>query len=203
MALSDIDRSLLQRCLMRETKAWEDFVDRFLGLVLHVVRHTSQSRNVPLNQADCEDVVAEVFLTIIKNDFAVLRRFRGTSSLATYLTVVARRVAVRELLKRTKQQPPVSQTVSRASSSTNHADQKALAAVSDPAHPPEERIQNREEVEDLMSQLDDKEVQIVRLFHLEGKTYQEISEALGVPVNSIGPTLSRAREKMRTRAASS
>ena len=33
MALSDIDRKLLQRCLAREPRAWEDFVDRFLGLM--------------------------------------------------------------------------------------------------------------------------------------------------------------------------
>ena len=42
----------------------------------------------------------EVFLTALKNDFAVLRNFRGKSSLATYLTVVARRVVVKELFAR-------------------------------------------------------------------------------------------------------
>jgi RNA polymerase sigma-70 factor (ECF subfamily) len=35
------------------------------------------------------------------------------------------------------------------------------------------------------------------MYHLEGKSYQEISAAIGMPENSIGPILSRAREKMR------
>ena len=35
------------------------------------------------------------------------------------------------------------------------------------------------------------------MFHLEGKSYQEISSAVGMPENSIGPILSRARDKLR------
>ena len=43
-------------------------------------------------------MAAEVFVAIVEHDYAVLRRFRGASSLATYLTVVSRRIVVRELL---------------------------------------------------------------------------------------------------------
>ena len=94
MALSEIDRNLLQRCLARKPRAWEDFVDRFMGLVVHVVNHSAQSRSLRLSREDREDLVAQVFLAIVKDDLAVLRHFRGESSLATYLTVVARRVVV-------------------------------------------------------------------------------------------------------------
>ena len=100
MGLSDIDRKLLQRCLDRKPGAWEDFVDRYLGLVVHVIHHTAQSRSIVPTPADVDDLAGEVFLAIIADDFATLRHFRGESSLATYLTVVARRVVVRELLKR-------------------------------------------------------------------------------------------------------
>ena len=41
------------------------------------------------------------------------------------------------------------------------------------------------------------EAMVVKLFHLEGRSYREISSGLGIPENSIGPTLSRAREKLR------
>ena len=57
-----------------------------------MIRHTAQARSVRLAPEDRDDLCAEVFLAIIKNDFAVLRNFRGQSSLATYLTVVARRI---------------------------------------------------------------------------------------------------------------
>ncbi len=85
MALSDIDRNLLDRCLHRKPRGWEDFVDRFMGLVVHVINHTAQCRSTNLSAADREDLAADVFLAIVDNDMAVLRHFRGKSSLATYL----------------------------------------------------------------------------------------------------------------------
>lgn len=187
MALSEIDRNLLQRCLARKPRAWEDFVDRFLGLVIHVITHTSQSRSIRLSAQDVEDLGAEIFLAIVNEDFAVLRRFRGESSLATYLTVVARRIVVRELLKR-----KTAATLSNAA---------VIEASSDSALRPEERISNQEEVERLLRGLHGDEADVVRMYHLEGKSYQEISSKVGMPENSVGPTLSRARAKMRRAGA--
>jgi RNA polymerase sigma-70 factor, ECF subfamily len=43
------------------------------------------------------------------------------------------------------------------------------------------------------------EARIVRQYHIEGRTYREISAGLGVPENSIGPTLTRARARLRSR----
>jgi RNA polymerase sigma-70 factor (ECF subfamily) len=62
---------------------------------------------------------------------------------------------------------------------------------------PSEPVQTRDEVERLLAELEGTEAEIVRLYHLEGKSYQEISSKVGMPENSIGPTLSRARQKMR------
>ena len=64
MALSDIDRQLLQRCLARQPHAWEDFVDRFLGLVVHVANHTALARSIAISQQDREDLASEVFIAI-------------------------------------------------------------------------------------------------------------------------------------------
>ena len=188
MSLSDFDRQLLDRCLSRQPRAWEDFVDRFLGLVVHVIRHTTLVRSVAVAPQDVEDLASEVFMAVLANDYGVLRRFRGQSSLATYLTVVARRVVVRELLKR-RIVPNVSDT----------ADINELA---DGAATPEERFSNREEVERLLDELQGEEADIVRLYHLEGKSYHEISSQTGVPEKSIGPALSRARAKLRRRSHS-
>lgn len=181
MALSPVDRELLDRCLSGKTRAWEDFVDRFLGLVIHVINHTAQSRGFKVSPQDVEDLAADVFLALVINDFAVLRRFKGEASLATYLTVVARRVVVRELLKRKPGQELGDQD--------EHADAGQSSA--------EQRIMDRDEVERLLDGLEGTEAEVVRLYHLEGKSYHEISTALQIPENSIGPTLTRARTKMR------
>ena len=181
MALSEIDRSLLERCLAKKPRAWEDFVDRYMGLVMHVVNHTAQSRSILLSPADREDLASEVMLTIVSNDLAVLRRFRGKSSLATYLTVISRRVVVRKLLE------------SRSATPLGTVAANALASESNA----EQRVADRDEVERLLEQLDGSEAQVVRMFHLEGKTYQEISRAVGMPTNSVGPMLSRLRSRLR------
>ena len=135
---------------------------------------------------DEEDLASEFFLKVIRDDYAVLRRFRGESSLATYLTVIARRVVVRELLRHGRASPPVSPSAVEYDSVP---DSSAVA--------PEQRISDREELEHLMRGLSGSEADVVRLYHLEGKSYREISSAIGMPENSIGPTLSRARAKLR------
>ena len=186
MGLSEIDRNLLERCLQHKPRAWEDFVDRFMGLVVHVVNHAARARSVRLTPEDRDNLCAEVFLAIIKNDFALLRNFRGQSSLATYLTVVARRVVVRVLLARKSIAPLGDGSAKRVAQ-----------AVSDPNPPTEQRLANHEEVNRLLEGLQETEAQVVRMYHLEGKSYREISSAVGMSENSIGPILSRAREKMR------
>ena len=100
MALTQLDRDLLKRCLSKQPGAWNDFVDRFLGLIYHVIQHTAHLRSVVLKPEDTEDLSSEVLTQIISNDYAILRQFRGSASLSTYLTVIARRISVHELAKR-------------------------------------------------------------------------------------------------------
>jgi RNA polymerase sigma-70 factor (ECF subfamily) len=155
-------------------------VNRFLGLVIHVVNHSARSKSIEISADDREDLCAEVFLTILKNDFAVLRAFRGASSLATYLTVIARRVVIRELVKR-------------------QAARHAMEGLPKPAHQasPNQNVDDRDEVGAMMNRLDQREADVIRMYHMEGQSYREISDKVGIPENSVGPTLSRARGKLR------
>jgi len=182
VAFSEIDRNLLARCLARKPHAWEDFVDRYMGLVIHVINHSAQARSIRLSPEDREDLCSEVFLTLVRNDFAVLRHFRGESAFAAYLTVVCRRAVVHQLLKRKS----ASRLADGAADSNHSARESAI-----------ERVQDRDEIARLMQELDPPAADVVRMYHLEGKSYQEISSLVGMPENSIGPTLSRARQKMR------
>lgn len=186
VALTEIDRTLLHRCLQREPGAWKDFVDRFLGLFIHVAQHVAYTRSVQLSPADVDDLCADVLLKILENDFALLRRFRGKSSLATYLTVIARRIMVREITRR--RQAEALGHVAAHQSSLDQAGSHVSA---------QERIENQEMVEQMLDNLSPKEREVVRQYHLDRKSYREISANLGIPENSIGATLSRARAKIR------
>jgi RNA polymerase sigma-70 factor (ECF subfamily) len=184
VALTNLDRDLLRRCLAHQPGAWNDFVDRYLGLIYHVVHHTAHLRSTPLRPEDTEDLAAEVLLQIVANDYAVLRQFRGHCSLATYLTVIARRNCVHELARRyaAKEVQP------------NH--QGEMDGVEDDVRRTP-GLESLEEVEKLLHRLPSREREVVRLHYIEGRTYEEISTELKIPVNSIGPILSRARKKLR------
>ena len=186
MALTDRDRSLLERCLARDSSAWREFVDRFSGLFVHVINHTAEARSVELSSNDTDDLCAEIFLAILANDFAILRRFKGESSLATYLAVISRRIVVREVISRR-----MAEAMGHVKSHNANVEM-AHAGISEFT-----RIENRELVQRMLEGLPEHEANIIRLFHLEGRTYREIGERLGIPENSIGPTLARAREKLR------
>ncbi|MDA1014135.1 MAG: sigma-70 family RNA polymerase sigma factor [Planctomycetota bacterium] len=188
MALTDIDRSLLKRCIADEPGAWRDFVDRFIGLFVHVVNHTAQSRSVRLPPDDIDDICSEIFLAILSNDYAILRRFRGKCSLATYLTVLARRIVVKEISQRR-----MAEAMGHVTAHHSSIDRARVAS----REPEDKRIENREEVERLLKLLPPMDASIVKQFHLEGRSYHEISLRLGIPENSIGPTLSRARARLK------
>lgn len=184
MPLLESDRQILDRCLQREAGAWEDFVDRFLGVFIHVITQSAHARSIRLSQPDIEDLCSEIFVTLLKNEFAVLRHFKGRSSLASYLTVVSRRIVVKSLIKR------------KQLAAMGHVDAHQSSMEASRAEE-FQRLSDTEEVRMLVSQLPASEANIVRLYHLEGKSYREISHLLGIPENSVGPTLFRARERMK------
>lgn len=185
LALSEIDRTLLDRCLTRKPRAWNDFVDRFMGLFVHVVNHTAECWSVRVATPDRDDLVASVFLEVVASDFAVLRNFRGQSSLATYLSVIARRVVVREMAK---QRAVAARTGSLGDATKDLAEEERDLI---------DLLSDREQVDRLLAELEGAEADAVRLYHLEGKSYYEISMATGMSENSVGPMLSRARGKLR------
>lgn len=187
MPLRDIDRQLLDRCLQKEPGAWNDFVDRYMGLTYHVIHHVAHARSIRLTPADVEDIAAEIFLAIVDDDYAVLRRFRRQSSLPTYLTVIARRVCVKEAIKRQRE--------AQLGHATAHR-----AILEDDDSSEAEPIVAAEEVERMLEGLPGREAEVVRLYHLRYLNYRQIGKQLGIPENSVGPILAKARLKLRRAA---
>lgn len=196
VALTEVDRNLLRRCLADEPESWKDFVDRFSGLFVHVIRHTAHSRSVPLTPEDEDDLLAEIFLKILENNAEVLRKFRQKSSLAWYLTVICRRISVQEITRRRK-----AEALGHVAAHRSHVPQ--MSAATSPTPPAQERVDNEEEIQHMMEDLPPTDAAVVRLHYLEGRSYREIATILGIPENSIGPTISRAKERLRAKKVQS
>jgi RNA polymerase sigma-70 factor (ECF subfamily) len=182
--LREIDRQLLDRCLRHEPGAWNDFVERYMGLIYHVIHHVAHARSLVLSAPDIEDIAAEVFLGIVDDDYGVLRRFKGSSSLPTYLTVVARRICVQEVIKRHRE--------ALLGHSTAHR-----AIVREESSGEVEPIATAEEIERILKDLPQREAEVVRLYHLNYLNYRQIGKQLGIPENSVGPILAKARKRLR------
>jgi RNA polymerase sigma-70 factor (ECF subfamily) len=196
------DRQLVEACLAAGTdsQGWDAFVRQFSGLVAHVVARTGERLQLSLAEADRDDLVADVFFEVLRNDAAVLKGFAGRSSLAAYLTVIARRVAGKRL--RERRRDPRDKGLGATPSVDLLSDQTPTISGSsvDRNQVDRNRIDDRDQVAALLESLDADEAKIVRMFHIEERSYGEISRLLGVPLGSVGPVLSRARAKLRRQA---
>ena len=187
MPLREIDRQLIDRCLKKEPGAWNDFVDRYMGLIYHVIHHVSHARSIVLSTPDIEDIAAEIFLEVVDDEYDVLRKFKGASSLPTYLTVVARRICVKEVIKRQRE--------AELGHSSAHR-----AVMGEEASTEAEAIASAEEVERMLEHLPEREAEVIKLYHLKYLNYRQIGKQLGIAENSVGPILAKARQHLKRAA---
>jgi len=88
----ELDYALARACVEHRKFAWEDFVDRFMDLTLHTIRHVANKKSRNLSEEDETELCEAVFRSFRYNDYQLLREFAFQSSLATYLTVLSRRL---------------------------------------------------------------------------------------------------------------
>jgi RNA polymerase sigma-70 factor (ECF subfamily) len=143
------------------------------------------------NREDAGDMAQEVFIRA----FMALKGFKGRASFSTWLYRVAANVCLDELRRRRRQ--PV--TSLDATYRTSDGDDLARQ-VADPAPGPEE-LAEREEVQRAVQlgirSLTPAHRLVVVLRDIQGLTYQEMSQALGVSVGTVKSRLNRARESLR------
>lgn len=189
MPLSETDRRLIKDLLSRSQGAWDTFIDRYAGLVVQVIRHTAHAHSLRLSRDDEDDLCADVFTSLVDRRMATLRSFRGRSSLATWLTVVVRRIVLRKLTQR------------RYAEALGHvtAHKSAVEQATESDESRGSKVENRDEVESLMKRLPAESRKAVRLFYWDGLSYEQIARKLGIAVNSVGPMLSRIRQTLASR----
>ena len=177
-----MDDRLVERLLAKESAAWEEFLSRFGGKVEAACRRTLLQGGVPSDSSAVADAVAEVVRALLDKDARLLRRFRPGGSLGAYLHVVARGVTIDGLRRRDPEALPwLEESFSR-----------------DPAELPR-KAELEERVREALAALPAREAELLRLFHLEGLSYREISERTGVPEGQVGVYLLRARETLKER----
>lgn len=166
---------LLRRAADGERQAWDELVDRYARLVWSV------ARSFGLDDATAGDVSQTVWLRLVEHCTAI----REPERLAGWLATTTRREAMRVLRGQRRQQP--SDMVATTPDRTNPAPDEALL---------DDELQR--EVFDAFRGLPERCQQLLRLLTAEPRLdYATISDLIGRPIGSIGPTRARCLEHLR------
>lgn len=160
--------------------AWNALVDRFSPSVWAI------ARGHRLGYADAADVCQTTWLRLVEH----LDRIQQPERVGAWLATTARRESLRVIRMALRQVPTGDELDDIPDSSPPETDRDNLASRH--VGPVLER---------LVSQLPVRSQLLLRLLLAETPmSYRDISEALDMPIGSIGPTRARALEQLRRRA---
>jgi RNA polymerase sigma factor (sigma-70 family) len=171
---------LVGKAVQGDEKAWEDLVDRFGGLVW------ATARSVGLSTTAASDVSQTTWLRLAEH----LGRLREPDKVGSWLTTTARHEAIR---------------VARLSSRDVLVDPWAELDSVDTDWGPLETIEEQEAIQAVhaaLAHLPTRCRTLLTALAAETPSYAEISDQLGIPIGSIGPTRARCLEKLRALMAS-
>jgi RNA polymerase sigma-70 factor (ECF subfamily) len=173
---------LLQRLLDDDPAAWRELVEKYSGLLLALSRRTFGSYGFDASEQDCEDVVAEVWRNLLQNDRQLARRCIAQGKVLPTLHVLTRNRSVDVMRRRKFVNVPLEEVI-----------EVTPAEEAEQSFDPE----LAELLPRALAQLSVRERSLVDLVFLHDKRYREIELLLGIPQNSIGPTLTRTLAKLR------
>jgi RNA polymerase sigma-70 factor, ECF subfamily len=150
----------------------ELYSDKIFHLALSMLR----------NETQAEDMAQDVLLKIWK----ALPGYHGGASFSTWIYTIARNTCLTELKR-------------RASRPTVSLQEPTLEAALDslPALQSTDRDAGVEmDVAHLLDQLSEKYRQVVTLFYLEQKSYEEVGALLGLPLGTVKTFLYRGKKEL-------
>jgi RNA polymerase sigma-70 factor (ECF subfamily) len=184
----DEDLALLQRCLNGESPAWEEFLARYRPLLERAVRFTFFRSIYRIPHADVENVVQDLLARLIERGGRRLRSFEGRCSFGAWL----KSLAVRHTLNSIRDEKR------RGRYGGGETEDLALlpSAGEGPLSSPEEREELRR-LDAVLDSLSPLQRTVLKMFYYDGLSYRQISQTLGIPVQTLGSLITRARDRIR------
>lgn len=171
----EIDAQLITRCQQGDEQAFRELVDRYRHLVFALVARSAPERT------RVEDLAQEVFLRIYRG----LPYFRGEAKLTTWIfRIVVNLLAQESAARRQSREVPL-----------DHGQ---------PAHEPRAHdrtlpdLELRDRLVKAMARLPPTYRVLVAGHYLEGVKYEDLAEALDMPLGTVKTHLHRAKKQLRT-----
>jgi RNA polymerase sigma-70 factor (ECF subfamily) len=179
------DRALVARAQKDDKAAFEELVKR------HQSRVFAVAGGILRNREDVEDIAQQVFLKA----YFSLKRFDQRAAFSTWLY----KITVNEcwdLLRKRKVRP----LVFEAEFSEEQARQyEGMQEKGDGVPDVSDRIALREEVEELMECLEERDRLMLVMKEVQGFSVEEIAEILDINSNTVKVRLFRARQRITQR----
>lgn len=91
----------IKKLLRGDKFAWDGFVERFSAVIYSAVLKVFHAHVKNVDQWDVNDVVQEVFIRLIKDDYRLIKSYNpDKASLVTWLTIISRSTAIDFLRRR-------------------------------------------------------------------------------------------------------
>ncbi|HVU22710.1 MAG TPA: RNA polymerase sigma factor [Opitutus sp.] len=185
---SAIDDRLVQRFADGDESAFVEIMDRYRGKIF------STTLGLLRNHADAEEITQDTFIRAHRG----LARFRGDSSLATWLYRIAVNLARNRYwyFFRRRRHDSLSLDCALSDDSTATFADLVADVVPDPAH---ETVTGEFSalVDECMEKLDSRHREILTLRNVLNRSYEEIAGTLGINVGTVKSRIARARENLR------
>lgn len=185
------EAELVRQCLAGRDEAWETLVRDYAAGALAAVKVALRQRGHGPDAALEDELVADCFEELAKEDSKVLRSFRGESGLATFVSVVASRRAFRVLRDRLRHGKAVDRK----------AEHDAVAPRAGEVDPAEhvETTERASIIVEAIAELAPADKLLLTLYYLDNRSYKEIAEATGLAATGVGTKIARARARLRER----
>jgi RNA polymerase sigma-70 factor, ECF subfamily len=175
----DEDAELVRLAQSGDARAFEALVVKYQRRIArHVARYVRRA-------ADVEDVVQDTFIRVYRG----LPSFRGDSSFYSWLYRIASNVAISAL----KRDPAPVLLGDDAPDERADAFQPGVSDNEDP----ERRLiasQIADAVQRALERLQPELSEALMLYEVEGKSYAEIAQMVGIPIGTVRTRIFRARE---------
>jgi RNA polymerase sigma-70 factor (ECF subfamily) len=168
------ERELVERCRRGEEAAFQELVDQYKDLVFAVIARTVQDR------ARAEDLAQDVFLRVHRG----LPYFRGEARLSTWLYRIVANVCTEA---RSRQAPQISLDDERTS--------EKVRPIAADRHASDLELSDR--LEKAIARLPANQRLMIAAHYLKGVRYEDLAEALQLPLGTVKTQLYRAKQQLR------
>lgn len=169
------ERELVERCRSGDEHAFQELVDRYKDLVFALIARTVQDRS------RAEDLAQDVFLRVHRG----LPYFRGEARLSTWLYRIVANVCAADHGRAAPVSIEDERVRSQVAASTASEDHR----FGD--------LEMRDRIEKAIARLPANYRLLIAAHYLEGVRYEDLADALQLPLGTVKTQLHRAKQQLR------